>query len=122
LSREKELTILSEEIAALQDGLAELRVATGNIVDDLAFVKESYEAQNGESKRKEILRWLRIDGIESDARYKEALSQRHGVTGSWILETESFLQWSQDASACLWLYGIGMMLSHHAIHVTRNLY
>lgn len=95
-----------EGITALQENLTELKLTAGNLADNLAFMKASQEAQMKESERLEILRWLRIDGIESDGKYREALSQRQADTGSWILESEAFLEWSRDEAACLWLYGI----------------
>jgi hypothetical protein len=87
--------------------MTDVKMATLNIAEDMAFVKSSHEKEIMQKQRNDIRRWLRVDGIESDARYQEALSQRHTSTGSWILTSTPFLQWSDDASSCLWLYGIG---------------
>jgi hypothetical protein len=101
------LTAYSDEIATLQDGMTDLKSTTGKMEEDLAFVKSSHEVQIEEKERNDIRRWLRIEGIESEARFQEALSQRHGATGSWILRSASFREWSIDRAACMWLYGIG---------------
>lgn len=91
----------------MQDGMTDLKSATGKMEGDLAFIKSSQQIQIKETERNDIRRWLRIDGIESEGRYQESLSQRHGATGSWILECSSFREWLLDRGACMWLYGIG---------------
>ena len=105
------LTPCRENIGTLQEGMTDLKSVTGKMEEDIAFVKSSQQTQIKEAERNDIRRWLRIDGIESEARYLEALSQRHGTTGSWVLECASFSNWLVDRGACMWLYGIGENIS-----------
>jgi hypothetical protein len=84
-----------------------LQLTTDNIAGDLDFIKTSHKTVLIQKEATGIRRWLRVDGLESEARYQEALSQRHIATGLWILNSTSFLEWLGDTSSCLWLYGIG---------------
>ncbi|KAH7395501.1 hypothetical protein BKA64DRAFT_60668 [Cadophora sp. MPI-SDFR-AT-0126] len=94
------------DIRILQDDITGLKSATRAMEQNLAVVKSSQQLQIKQTERNDIRRWLRVDGIKSETTYQEALSQRHGATGSWILECSTFREWLLDRGACMWLYGI----------------
>jgi hypothetical protein len=103
------LTSYSERITALQGGLTDIKSTTDNIEEELVLLISAHEVEIMENERNDIRRWLRFEGIEYEARYQEALSQRQAATGSWILNSRSFLEWSLNPSTSMWLYGIGEM-------------
>jgi hypothetical protein len=96
------LTSYSERITALQGGLTDIKSTTDNIEEELVLLISAHEVEIMENERNDIRRWLRFEGIEYEARYQEALSQRQAATGS-------FLEWSLNPSTSMWLYGIGEM-------------
>ena len=69
-------------------------------------VSEGVAGLQCSEKHKEIREWLA--GPDPSSNYNAALENRHGGTGSWLIENDVFRSWKQDpgSGSMIWLYGI----------------
>lgn len=51
-----------------------------------------------------VERWL--SAPDSSSNFNRAKAQRHGNSGNWFLQSESFTMWKKQPNSFLWLHGI----------------
>jgi hypothetical protein len=90
------------------NAMIEVKSATKEVGEDIAFVKSTLKAKLKQEEKSQIRRWLHPDGIESEANFTAALNQRTTGTGTWLLDSQKFQEWSTTEGSCIWLYGIGI--------------
>jgi len=65
-------------------------------------------SRNGDQDRaarvEKIYQWLA--GIDPLSNYQQALRQRQGKTGLWLIDSEEYRKWKNESSSFLWLHGI----------------
>jgi len=55
-------------------------------------------------RRQKMERWL--SPPDPSENFNKALKQRHGHSGLWFLQSETFIKWKVRRNSFLWLYGI----------------
>jgi hypothetical protein len=88
--------------------MIEVKSTTKEVGIDIAFVKSTLKAKLDQEEKSQIRRWLHPDGVESEANFAAALNQRTNGTGTWLLDSQKFQEWSTTGGSCIWLYGIGI--------------
>lgn len=65
-------------------------------------------SRNGDQDRaarvEKIYQWLA--GIDPSSNYQQALRQRQGKAGLWLIDSEDYRKWKTESSSFLWLHGI----------------
>lgn len=87
----------------------QIKLTASDAAEDITYVKTVLDAKTQEEELSSIRRWLHTDGIESEARFIAALSQRCPSTGVWLLQSKKFREWMAGNHDCMWLFGIGKM-------------
>ncbi|KIJ42474.1 hypothetical protein M422DRAFT_170981, partial [Sphaerobolus stellatus SS14] len=59
-----------------------------------------------ESYNKDILNWLRVDGVEVNSNFDRAREKCHPGTGQWFLQGSAFERFRGGVGECIWLHGI----------------
>jgi hypothetical protein len=90
------------------NAMVEVKLATKEVGEDIAFVKSTLKVKLDQEEKFQIRRWLHPDGVESEANFAAALNQRTTGTGTWLLGSQKFQEWSTTGGSCIWLYGIGI--------------
>ncbi|KAL8834139.1 MAG: hypothetical protein Q9170_003886 [Blastenia crenularia] len=84
----------------------DLALATDNLwtVSESSASKVSTLTGELDDEYDKIRRWL--SAPDASINFNAALKKRHADTGSWLLQSEKYIQWKTNRRSFLWLHGI----------------
>ncbi|KIJ42482.1 hypothetical protein M422DRAFT_254262 [Sphaerobolus stellatus SS14] len=63
-------------------------------------------AVQAEWYNKDILKWLKVEGVEVNSNFDRAREKCHPGTGQWFLQSGAFDRFRGGVGECIWLHGI----------------
>ncbi|KAF4554160.1 Ankyrin repeat-containing protein 28 [Elsinoe fawcettii] len=75
-----------------------------NISTEVTSIRTDLNQSALKGRREKVHKWL--NPVDTQADYAKAQEQRHGSTGTWLLESAAFVEWKNTRNSFLWLYGI----------------
>ncbi|KIJ45390.1 hypothetical protein M422DRAFT_251164 [Sphaerobolus stellatus SS14] len=98
-------------LSDLQSLIDEAVDAPGNMSQDYSqletrAIQATAAAFQAESHNKDILKWLRVEGVEVNSNFDRAREKCHPGTGQWFLQSGAFDRFRGGVGECIWLHGI----------------
>ena len=81
---------IKDDIARLNDGVAELRMGQRIFLAD--------------ERRQKIYQWL--SSPDPSSNHNAACKKRHPTTGVWFVSSDQFEEWKTSSNSFFWLHGI----------------